>query len=170
MKNSNKKGFTLIELLVVLAVVGVLSGIVMQSLSSARTKARNVQRLENVESIAKAFQVATTGTTNHFPSSGGVGPVCLGTTSTCWGGYPAAPNINTLVRSGLASDVIPRDPFFQSGMGDAYVYNSNVGTPSGAYLYWRMEEGSGASCGRGTQYALPGPPFLCMLHLGPGTP
>jgi len=177
MKNYHKSGFTLIELLVVIAVIGVLSGVVMQSLNSARVKARNAQRLENVESIAKGFQVATTGAnSNQFPTSSGVAR-CLGK-STCWESLSELAGLNTIISSGIAGGVVPLDPFWTTGQwGDAYTYQSSVnpagGQGLGVYLSWVMESQGGSSCGRGfvsLASVNSGAGYQCMLHLGPPTP
>lgn len=53
----NKKGFTLIELLVVIAIIGILATIVLVSLNSARTKARDVRRLSDMQQISLAMEV-----------------------------------------------------------------------------------------------------------------
>jgi prepilin-type N-terminal cleavage/methylation domain-containing protein len=52
-----KKGFTLIELLVVVAIIGILSTIVLSSLSSARTRAHTSRTLAELRSLSLAFEL-----------------------------------------------------------------------------------------------------------------
>ena len=51
------KGFTLIELLVVVAIIGLLSSVVLASLNSARIKARDAKRAEEMHSIFLAINL-----------------------------------------------------------------------------------------------------------------
>ena len=60
---SGKKGFTLIELLIVIAIIGILSSIVLVSLSSARQRARDAQRKSDLHSIQLALE-------SHFAQNG----------------------------------------------------------------------------------------------------
>ncbi|MFH1551578.1 MAG: type II secretion system protein, partial [bacterium] len=53
-----KNGFTLVELLVVIAIIGILSSIVLVSLSSARGKARNATRLSDIKQYITTFEMA----------------------------------------------------------------------------------------------------------------
>ena len=61
--NKNKKGFTLIELLVVIAIIGILSGIVLTSLGTARTKAKTASAIASMSSMRAEGELAFSGST-----------------------------------------------------------------------------------------------------------
>lgn len=58
---SREKGFTLIELLVVIAIIGILSTVVLSSLTAARKKGRDARRLEDLQQMANAIAIAHNG-------------------------------------------------------------------------------------------------------------
>ena len=55
------KGFTLIELLVVIAIIGILSSVVIASLSTARTRAQYAAAEEEMSQVVKDFILAQGG-------------------------------------------------------------------------------------------------------------
>lgn len=170
---NNKKGFTLIELLVVIAIIGIIAGIVLQTLSSARDKSQNATRLANIDQLDKSLQLHLTKTTGaSFPSTGGSLPSgvwqCVGLSSgTCWAppAYPPASTLNAALIGNISA--VPKDPSIPAGAnGDYYLYNSTFSGArgNGAYLMWVTT--STGSCGRGYQYATATGFQTCALYLG----
>lgn len=58
-----KKAFTLVELLIVIAIIGILSAIVVVTLTDARKKGRDSQRQSNINTVSQAL--ATYYADNH---------------------------------------------------------------------------------------------------------
>ncbi|PJC66747.1 hypothetical protein CO018_00305 [Candidatus Beckwithbacteria bacterium CG_4_9_14_0_2_um_filter_47_11] len=53
----NKKGFTLIELIVVIAIIGTLTGLIVNNLNDARARARDAKRKQDLGSFKTALRL-----------------------------------------------------------------------------------------------------------------
>jgi prepilin-type N-terminal cleavage/methylation domain-containing protein len=144
------RGFTLIELLVVIAIIGLLSSIVLSSLTSARSKARDAKRLTDMHSIQTALEVYANGHAGAYPASVGSG-------SGCWAWWEGGNTVNAggwltaLVTDGEFS-AVPKENFIG---GCSYRYatfssagSTQCGSQSGTYaaLYMLLENPTPASC------------------------
>ncbi|HEY4495789.1 MAG TPA: type II secretion system protein [Candidatus Paceibacterota bacterium] len=64
-----KNGFTLMELLVVIAIIGILSSIVIASMTSARQKARDTKRISDIKQLQLALALFADANSNHYPAT-----------------------------------------------------------------------------------------------------
>ena len=62
-----RRAFTLIELLVVIAVIGLLVGVLMPALGSARTQAKRTACASNLRQIGAALQLYMSANRDRFP-------------------------------------------------------------------------------------------------------
>lgn len=67
--SSTLKGFTLVELLVVIAIIGVLVGLLLPAVQSAREAARRISCSNNLKQLSVAM-LSFEHTHKHFPSGG----------------------------------------------------------------------------------------------------
>ncbi len=90
-KQNSNKGFTLIELLVVVAIIGILSSVVLASLSSAREKARIASVKSNMKNMVTEAEL-------YYSDNGTYSGMCNNTTGACNG--TMAKYCNSIISNG----------------------------------------------------------------------
>lgn len=100
------KGFTLIELLVVIAIIGILSSVVLASLSTARQKSRDAKRISDVGQIQLALELFYDAN-QTYPAKGAspyAVPASLAAAATQYlPKIPTSPSGTDYIYAGLAS-------------------------------------------------------------------
>jgi len=108
---SLRKGFTLIELLVVIAVIGILAAVVLASLNSARSKARDVRRKSDLRQVAVALELYKDSyDTYAIPSTGTTG------VGTGWFSTYGAPYTKSVAQGLVDAGLMPAAVVDPSGV------------------------------------------------------
>lgn len=121
MSKNKKSSFTLIELLVVIAIIGLLSTVVLVSLSGVRARARDTRRKADMRTIQTALEEYYNDN-NAYPSTGmGYWGVCV------YGGSKTTTGANAYI-PGLTPNYIntlPVDPLGILTEWSGYLYVSD---------------------------------------------
>lgn len=125
------RGFTLIELLVVIAIIGVLSSVVLASLNTARSRARDASRKAAMNQIVLALAFYYDANGSYPPSSGCRSDNwCVDTQQTNW-----IPGLQTYLNP-QPHDLTPYAstglvPFHYYTTGSAYFLGTSMENPQG---------------------------------------
>lgn len=132
-------GFTLIELLIVITIIGILAVVFIPNFLNAPAKARDVQRITDVNSIVRAIEAARLDnklTLETAPAAGKLGSMCVTATAEPFSG---------VLKNSFTNGVVPKDPssgntaILSCGTGEYYVYVKPTSTTFKYAVFARVE-------------------------------
>ena len=122
------RGFTLIELLVVISIIGLLASIVLASLSTAKSKAQDARRIEEVHGLKVALELYSVANGSYPPNNGSFTLSALNTPLASYMTIP--PDL-------LAGDGTTPDGYASAGNSTyllhVYLQNSIGGVPANSF-------------------------------------
>ncbi len=157
---NDSRGFTLIELLVVIAIMGILSSVVLASISDARGRARDAVRLTHMRDVHIALEQFFERN-GHYPihTAGWAGGM-----NTCTAGwFTYVPEyIPGIVSQGFMQE-LPQDPRAETCA--QYLYRSNASGSEFKFLVHNRVERGLVEQGTPTARCPAGcPPTYCTQH------
>lgn len=164
--HKTRSGFTIVELLIVIVVIGILASITIVAFNGIQGRARDTQRVQDMNSIVKALEV--------YKIQNGSYPVAIGTPNASgWevstNGTTATNFLNALVTSGTTSS-IPVDP---RNTGDASTTTSlapGISSSNWMYFYHRYAAGNGSCDTTGGGFYVLGVTRMDGVPIGQSSP
>ena len=136
LKNS-KKGFSLVEILIVIAIIGILSSVILASLTVARQKSRDAKRVAEMWQIKRGLDIYFDGA-QSYPS----------TTPVCSPACPRPSDDDVRLQLLNQSDFLPSTPIPPPGGADQYYVYRGVYDVAGTPTECDIAAPAGTTCTR----------------------